>query len=439
MGRRQRDPRRLIAPVEGERTTGDTPRDLVGGQPATPLRRQMRSDLGTPARQEVPDGTVRECPTVRHRAGDQLAVARQDGERVERPDVTDARQHDRRTEQRREPVGLGRPAVPGLRQVLEARQGDHALAAAFADHGGQVGKWCDVGQLVEGEDHRGRPRLDLGSGSGGGSGVGGPAHVVEEAHDEWGDEGLVVPRRRDVHRVAGPDQFERVEVRVARRSQCLLGAEPAEGSRRGRPDSAELTLVGGDDAVEQVPGYPCVRARQDLLRRERTVTVHPAEDGAHVCSLEGCGMQQRGEQGLGTLGPVVPRSGGAAVGRADDHQGACRRQCRAPRGACGQRRPPQPMHAGAVGHGAGGVEQVAVADAPASGGGGVEHVRFRRRGDNGAVGTQDVRNDQRRRLSRSRRTEHEHRMLGLGLTPTASVVTEVDAVPTRRVRVAQRR
>lgn len=43
------------------------------------------------------------------------------------------------------------PAVTGLGEILEARQGDHALPAPFADHGRQVGDGRDVGELVEGE------------------------------------------------------------------------------------------------------------------------------------------------------------------------------------------------------------------------------------------------------------------------------------------------
>ena len=60
----------------------------------------------------------------------------------------------RGAEQRGEPVGVIRPPAPGLGEVLQARQGDQALAASFADHGRKVGEGRDVGHLVEGQQHR---------------------------------------------------------------------------------------------------------------------------------------------------------------------------------------------------------------------------------------------------------------------------------------------
>ncbi len=86
-----------------------------------------------------------------------------------------------------------------------------------------------------------------------------------------------------------------------------MGAESGEGPGGGRPDAAELALVGGDDAVEEVAGQfggSAGSTGQDLLGGKRDPPVHPGEDGAHVASVEGGGMEQRSEEGLGPLCPV---------------------------------------------------------------------------------------------------------------------------------------
>ena len=52
------------------------------------------------------------------------------------------------------PSAAGPQRCPGLGEVLQAGQHQQSLAGPLADHGRQVGKRGDVGDLVEGEQGR---------------------------------------------------------------------------------------------------------------------------------------------------------------------------------------------------------------------------------------------------------------------------------------------
>ena len=163
--------------------------------------------------------------------------------------------------------------------------------------------------------------------------------------------------------------------------------------------------------------------------------IDPAEHRAHVGSVDGCRMQERSEQSLGPFRPVGTARVTAPTRRTREDERACGRQCRPPRRARRQRRPTQTMDTRTVRDGSGRVEEVARAHGRACRRGGVEYVGFRRRGDHGATGGEDVRNDERGRLSGSRGTENEHRMLRLRVPPSVRVVTEVDAMGAGCIRV----
>ena len=227
-------------------------------------------------------------------------------------------QHHRGAEQRREPVGLPRPSVPRLGEVLEAGQGHETLAAALADHGGQFGQRGDVGQLVEGEYHRrtvpvvafGRP------------GVRGPSDVVEQADHEGGHEGLVVGRRRHVDGVGRVHEGGGVEVGSSVAANACSDRKPpsAPDAVDQMPLSSRSSVVTMPSSTSRaMPASPAGHAGQCLLGGQRLTTVHPCQQRAHVGAFQGGGMQERGQQRLGPFRPVGGvRPDGTGAGRAHD-------------------------------------------------------------------------------------------------------------------------
>ncbi len=134
-----------------------------------------------------------------------------------------------------------------------------------------------------------------------------------------------------------------------------------------------------------------------------------------------------------------PAEGASRCARPDEYQRSGRGQGGTPRGARRQRRPPEAVHAGAVGNRRGRIEEMAPADDRTGPAGGVQDVGFRRRGDHCSTGTEDVRNDERRRLARPRWAEYEDRMLWFRLPPTARIMAEIEPVAAGRVRGRARR
>ena len=396
----QRDPSRTIPFVEGQQMTGHAPGDHVGRQPTTPLGGHALPAVGPPAGQHVGERTVADRPSGRERPDDELLVTGQRGQGLQGGHVADPGQYDSRAEEGCKAFGSPGPSLSGLGQVLQAGQRDDALTSPFADHGRQVGKGGDVGHLVEGQQQRGAYRrcrlLDRRRMAG----VGGPPDVLQQADHHRGDRGLVVGRRRDVDGVSRLDEPGGIERGVGGGLQRLVGSEPGQRARGGRPDAAELPGVGGRDAVQQIAGQlggAAGGAGQDLLGREGLMAIDPGQKGAHVGSVEGGGVQHGRQQGLGPLGPVrpAPRVPAVAVdGRSHLHQRPAHGQGPRPGAARLERRPSQRNQLSGSADRAARVEQVAPTQCRSCRHRGIEHIGFGRRRDHRSVGGQHVGNDQ---------------------------------------------
>ncbi len=264
--------------------------------------------------------------------------------------------------------------------------------------------------------------------------IGGVPDVLDETDHHRGHRSLAVGGRGDVDGVRRTHEPGRVEVRVGGDLEGRIGAEPGQCSRGGGPDPAELPLVGGHEAVEEVPSQLGGTTRvtgQDLLRRQGPPTIDPVQDGAHVAAVQRGGVQEGGQQRLGPFGPVGivgPEGPLAAHGRAHLDQGTGHRERRCPRGAGLQRRPVQRVESAVLPDRSRRVEQEATTECRASGPRGVEHVGFGGGGDHWSVARQHVGDDQRCRLARARRPEDHHRMLGSDEAPAAFTVSEIRPV-----------
>ncbi len=142
--------------------------------------------------------------------------------------------------------------------------------------------------------------------------------------------------------------------------------------------------------------------REDLLGGQRQASVHPGEHGAHVPALQSGGMEKRREQGFCPFRPVGMLDGALAAdeaGTAGGHERRGRRQRAEPGRTALQRRPADLRQAVAAvrsslkGRKPSTDRPLAHADR------GVDDVGLGRRGDDGAGGSEDVGDDERRSFS----------------------------------------
>ncbi len=239
-------------------------------------------------------------------------------------------------------------------------------------------------------------------------------------------------RRGDVDGLGRVHEPGRVEGGIDGGVEGLVRTEPGQRPRRRRPDTAQLALVGGGDAVQQVPGQQGVPRcpGQYLLGRQRLVAIDPGQDGAHVSAVEGGGMQEGGQEGLGPLRPVRAVTLAALIAgrRTDLDQRSGHGEGPRPRPAGLERGPPQRSQPSASRDRAGGVEEEASTEGRSRLHGGIEDIGLGGRRHHGTVGRQHIGDDQRRGLPRARWTEDHHRMLRWSEAPTPLIVAEIRAV-----------
>src|SRR5579884_1613994 len=116
----------------------------MDGQPPAPVARDAGAQMRTAPGHEVEDRAVPDAAAGRHASSRHLELAGELREGVEGAHVTDAGEHESRTEERREAVGVSRPSAARLGEVLEAGAGHEPLAAPLAHDPGQIGERGDV-------------------------------------------------------------------------------------------------------------------------------------------------------------------------------------------------------------------------------------------------------------------------------------------------------
>ena len=216
-----------------------------------------------------------------------------------------------------------------------------------------------------------------------------------EAHHHRGHQCLVVGRSGDVDGVGRLHELAGVERRVG-------GGRPAPGRMRNPvsdPDVVDQMPLSSRSSVATMPSSrlrasSVVRpgvAGQDLLGGQGLVAIDPGQKGAHVGPVQGGGVEERGQQGLGPLGPVrATRLPGAPwCGRAHLDQRPGHGQGARPGVARLQRRPSQRRrHRLLRSDGTARIEQVGTVRAPIVRHRGIEDIGFGRRRHHRSVGGQ---------------------------------------------------
>ena len=235
--------------------------------------------------------------------------------------------------------------------------------------------------------------------------------------------GLQVGRRGDVHGVRRVDEALRVEVGPGGGLEGLVGPEAGQRSRGGRPDAAQLPRIGGDDAVQQVAGQaggPVPAPRPGPAGPAAPVDGPPRSRGCACRPVQCGGVQEGCQQCLGPLGPVdSPTSRVSDRGRPDD-QRPCHGQRTGPGRQVWSGDHRSGVSAPSAGHRPGRIEQEGPptrdrATTVASRTSGLVDVET-----TGPLAASTLGMTRRRRLSRPRRTEDHHRMLGWNEAPTVS-------------------
>ena len=207
------EPTDTIGRIEEQAVTWSAPSDLIDVEQVLSTRACHHRRAGTAA-------TV-----TRHRQARALDLGRprQLTERSERGAICDSSKHDGCREEREEAVSLAAPSCSGLRQILEASDGQEALPTTLTHQLWQIGERRNVGELVEGEEDR---IVDVRPG------VGGCLDLAEQPDDQWGDQGLLATRCADVERVSTFDECLRVDERTLRRFEGIKRSIRAEHARR---------------------------------------------------------------------------------------------------------------------------------------------------------------------------------------------------------------
>ena len=138
----------------------------------------------------------------------------------ERPDVARPRQDDLGAEQGQESVSRGSEADASLREVLQAREGDDALARALGDERRKVVERGDIGKLVQDEQERrgtGHPIKQARVGRG--------ADVAKHPGDERREVVLVLGGRSNIERRVSGDEALRIEGVAIGAGDRRLGSE----------------------------------------------------------------------------------------------------------------------------------------------------------------------------------------------------------------------
>lgn len=232
VGRCQFDPAKLISRVEAKgvafATLGNlAERQAVAFHPTQRVTYRAALDVALHARR-----------------GSELSSG-QMAKRFERGPIGDSAQHDGGGKEREESFRRRPPASAGLGEVLEAGEGQNALAPSFRDDAREAGQRRHIRQFIQGQQ---QPRALVVAV------VGGVHELLDETHDQGYGDGLMTAGGNDVQLVGSAQELIHVKGRFAGRGACGFGAHAGKETRRRRPDAGSFAFFGREYTVQERNG-----------------------------------------------------------------------------------------------------------------------------------------------------------------------------------------